>query len=154
MFEASMMLHITQFISIFRDGNTMSLCNRNNCVDCCLHADVPLLNEDINRIIMYGYYDAYFVQEVDGVKMIRTERDGRCIFYTQQSGLCDVYASRPERCKLLPYTVDDSGCRGVVDHQCPNCHEMDADPKTARRMENFVAKLQKEIKWRRETHHF
>ena len=132
----------------------MSVCNRNNCVECCLHADVPLLNEDVNRIIMYGYYDAYFVQEVNGVKMMRTEKDGRCIFYNRDSGLCDIYASRPERCKLLPYTVDESGCKGMVDHQCPHSHELQEDPKTARRMENFVSKLQKEIKWRRDTHHF
>ena len=132
----------------------MSLCNRNNCVDCCLDADVPLLNEDINRIIMYGYYDAYFVQEVNGVKMIRKERDGRCIFYNQESSLCDVYASRPERCKLLPYTVDDSGCKGVIDTQCPHSCGMEEDPKTTRRMENFVSKVQKEINWRRETGHF
>jgi len=132
----------------------MGLCERNSCLECCLHAEVPLLNEDVNRIIMYGYYDAYFVQEREGVKTIRTEKDGRCIFFNKNTGLCDVYQSRPERCKMYPWTVNDVTNEAEVDHGCRFAAQCQDDPAMHRRMEKFLQTLKKEIQWRRETRNF
>lgn len=108
------------------------------------------MNEDVNRIIMYGYYDAYFVQERNGVKMIRTERDGSCIFHNKDNGLCDIYPSRPERCKLLPYTTNESETAGIIDPGCRYAHDAEDDPQASRRMVKYLNTLHKEIQWRRE----
>ena len=88
-------------------GCKMEFCDKYECADCCLEAKVPLLNEDIDKIVMHGYYDAAFVDEDNGIRTLRTREDGACVFHNKFTGLCDVYPSRPERCRLNPYTISE-----------------------------------------------
>jgi len=132
----------------------MEFCDEFECADCCIDARVPLLNKDIDRIVMHGYYDAYFVDECNGIKTIRTRDDGSCVFYNKTSGLCDVYPSRPERCRLNPYTICEKTHEPTVDKACRFSQKCQEDPTMHERMSEYLAALQKEIEWRRRTGHF
>ena len=137
-----------------RMGCTMEFCNEKNCSDCCFDPKVPLLNEDINRIIMYGYYDAFFVDEENGIKTLRTRDDGSCVFLNKSTGQCDVYRSRPERCRLNPYCICESNLEPHIDETCRYRGGCNEDPSKHERMSEYLATLQKEVEWRRRTGHF
>ena len=126
----------------------MDSCAKHNCNTCCSEADVPLLNEDIDRIRQYGYYDAYFVEEEGGVKKMR-KLGGKCIFSGE--GQCEVYMNRPLRCKLLPLTFNPETGRAEVDTGCRYHAEYKASRTMSRRMEDYIDRLNQEILWRRET---
>jgi len=132
----------------------MEFCDKYHCADCCLEPKVPLLNEDIDRIIMHGFYDAYFVDEDQGIKTVRQRDDGTCVFYNKLSGLCEVYPSRPERCKLNPYTICKDNLEPEVDRACKHCNQCNKDPVSEKRMSEYLVTLEKEIEWRRRTGHF
>jgi Fe-S-cluster containining protein len=132
----------------------MEFCDQNQCADCCIEPKVPLLNEDIDRIIMHGFYDAYFVDEDQGIKTLRQRDDGTCVFYNKMSGFCDVYSSRPERCKLNPYTICEDDLEPEVDSACKHCNQCGKDPVLEKRMSEYLVTLEKEIEWRRRTGHF
>ena len=98
------------------DGiKTMSFCLQNKCAHCCIETDVPLLEQDINRILSLGYYDVYFVAQDGGVKFMR-KLDGKCIFFKQ--GQCEIYDRRPTRCRLLPITYDGEKNCPAVQEDC------------------------------------
>ena len=132
----------------------MKVCEANSCAQCCLDAAVALLNEDVTRITMHGYYDAYFVNEEDGVKTLRKFSDGCCIFYEKDTGRCEVYEFRPELCKLRPYTINPGTHEPVIDQECKHSTECDPEPELEDRMTEFFNKLQEEIAWRRKTGYF
>jgi Fe-S-cluster containining protein len=138
----------------FKDGIQMEFCDKNDCSECCQDARVPLLNEDINKIIMHGYYDAYFVDEERGIKTLRTNDDGTCVFFNSKTRLCDVYQSRPERCRLNPYCICEQNHQPHVDEQCRHNSQIKEDPKMQERMSEYLATLQKEIEWRRKTGYY
>ena len=132
----------------------MEFCDEHNCANCCFDAKVPLLIEDINRIIMYGYYDAYFVEEQSGIKTLRTREDGSCVFYNKQERVCDIYTSRPERCKLNPYTICEQTLEPGVDKDCKHCNDCHDEKIMHKRMSEYLITLEKEIRWRRETGYY
>jgi len=129
----------------------MEICEKHNCVACCLNAEVPLLNEDVNRIMMHGYYDVYFVNEQDGVKTIRKFSQGTCVFYKPKDGSCEIYDFRPEICQLRPYTVKEGTHEPMIDESCEHASECKPDPKLEEQMKDFFDTLLKEIEWRRNT---
>jgi Fe-S-cluster containining protein len=139
---------------IKEDGIAMEVCEKNNCVQCCMDGEVPLLNEDVSRITMAGYYDAYFVFEEDGVKTIRKFSDGCCIFYKKETGRCEIYKLRPEMCRLRPYTISEGSHEPVIDQECKHCSECKSDSKMESRMTKFFSTFEKEIEWRRKTGYF
>ena len=132
----------------------MEFCEKNNCADCCFEPRVPLLNEDINRIRMHGYYDAYFVDEQNGIKTVRKNDDGTCVFYNKREGFCEIYYSRPERCRLNPYCICEENLEPHVDKFCKHHTSCRDDPEIQQRMSEYLATLQKEIDWRRRTGYY
>ena len=132
----------------------MEFCDDNHCVDCCKDAVVPLLNEDINKIVMHGYYDVYFVNEQDGIKKLRTRPDGSCIFHNTQDYSCDIYSTRPERCKLNPYCLSEKTHKTTIDHACRHARGCNDDPEMHNKMHEYISTLQKEVEWRRRTGFF
>jgi Fe-S-cluster containining protein len=132
----------------------MEFCDKLDCAECCTDARVPLLNDDINRITMYGYYDASFVDENRGIKTLRTRDDGTCVFYNQQTRLCDIYESRPERCRLNPYCICEKNHEPHIDENCRHFSRCQENPKIQERMSEYLVTLQKEIDWRRKTGHY
>ena len=127
----------------------MEFCNDNNCMDCCKDAVVPLLNEDINKIVMHGYYDVYFTEVRDGIKILRTRPDGSCIFYKKDTGSCEIYRTMPERCKLNPYCICGQNHEPCIDTACKYSQNCKEDRQMYEKMHEYIAKLQKEIDWRR-----
>jgi Fe-S-cluster containining protein len=132
----------------------MEFCENNNCADCCIEPRVPLLNKDIDRIRMYGFYDAYFVDEQNGIKTVRKNDDGTCVFYNKRERHCEVYKSRPERCRLNPYCICEDNLEPHVDESCKFQFSCQDDPEIQKRMSEYLVTLQKEIVWRRRTGHF
>ncbi len=130
------------------------ICEKNKCSQCCMHAAVPLLNEDVNRIILLGFYDAYFVNEDSGVKLMRTWSDGRCIFFDKDNGGCEIYPHRPEQCKQRPYTIRNDSHKPGIDEECIHCKECTMDPAEVKKMARYFKKLKEEIEWRRKTGYF
>ena len=132
----------------------MEFCDENQCIECCFDARVPLLNDDINRITQHGFYDVYFVEESNGIKTLRKNEDGSCIFLNKRTGSCEIYNSRPEKCKLNPYCICEKNLNPHVDHSCKHSQNCSEDPKMVKRMHVYISKLQKEIEWRRRTGFF
>jgi Fe-S-cluster containining protein len=132
----------------------MEFCDENNCIECCFDVKVPLLNEDINRITQHGFYDVYFVEEDAGIKTLRKRDDGSCVFLDKSTNGCEIYRSRPEKCKLNPYCICEDNMNPHVDRLCRNSSYCSEDPKQVSRMHEYIAKLQKEIEWRRRTGSF
>jgi Fe-S-cluster containining protein len=130
------------------------LCENKLCIQCCLTASVPLLNEDVNDIIQCGFYDAYFVNADDGVKLIRTWSDGSCIFYKKDTRECEVYDHRPTICRLRPYTIRNDTHEPGVDNDCRFSSECVPDQAVLKKMKRYFDTLQKEIEWRRKTGYF
>jgi len=122
----------------------MEPCERHGCVKCCKEAEVPLLNEDIDRIRMLGYYDAFFTQEDSGVKTMR-RLDGKCIFFQEH---CEIYAHRPEFCRFVPLTYDASTHQAIYDENCCYAHEFNKTESEKKALVAYVDKLQKQIEWR------
>lgn len=123
----------------------MSFCIKNNCMHCCIEADVPLLQEDINRLIMTGYYDVYFAEENNGAMFIR-KVDGKCIFF--KNGQCEVWDLRPKRCRCPQLTYDDKTESVVVLNECKFKDKYRMKPADLEFMENFIKQLIKEIEKR------
>ena len=124
----------------------MTFCQENICTQCCLEADVLLLQEDIDRLIMTGYYDVYFSEDVAGAKIIR-KVDGKCIFF--KNGRCEVYHIRPKRCQLYPLSYDDDTGTVHAVEICRYKNNYKITGKDIAEMEEFVARLKKEIEKRR-----
>ncbi|WP_455392984.1 YkgJ family cysteine cluster protein [[Eubacterium] cellulosolvens] len=137
-----------------RMGYNMTFCDKNHCMDCCFEPKVPLLNEDIGKIVMYGYYDAYFVDEHNGIKTLRTRDDGTCVFFNKQSRECEIYNSRPARCRLNPYCICEDNLEPHIDETCKFHNICNDDPEMHERMSEYLVTLEKEIEWRRRTGHF
>jgi Fe-S-cluster containining protein len=103
---------------------------------------------------MLGYYDAYFVDEHDGVKLIRTWSDGSCIFYDKDTRTCKVYEYRPKQCQLRPYTVNGGSNKPGIDDECIYHKELNEENGFIYEMTKYFDTLKKEIEWRRRTGYF
>jgi Fe-S-cluster containining protein len=103
---------------------------------------------------MLGYYDAYFVDERDGVKLIRTWSDGSCIFYDKETGACEVFEHRPKQCQLRPYTINNGSNQPGIDIECKYHEELNAENQFIYEMTKYFDTLKKEIEWRRRTGYF
>ena len=57
---------------------------KHRCSSCCDWLAVPLLEDDIRDIMMYGYHEPYFVREEIGLKMLR-KKGGKCIWCKKDS---------------------------------------------------------------------
>ena len=132
----------------------MEFCEQYNCTACCLAASVPLLSEDVNRIILLGHYDAYFVNEQDGVKVMSTRDDGSCVFYKKDTGSCEIYEVRPLQCRFRPYTICEGSQEPGIDSECKYSSECKEEPEMLKKMREYFETLKKEVEFRRRTGYF
>ena len=123
----------------------MSFCKENNCSYCCIEADVPLLQEDIDRLTAMGYYDVYFCEDYNGAKFIR-KLDGKCIFF--QNGKCEVYEKRPKRCRHPQITYDEKTKSVLILESCKYKSSYEMTRNDMNYMEEFISLLIKEIEMR------
>jgi Fe-S-cluster containining protein len=123
----------------------MSFCQDKNCSHCCIEADVPLLQEDIDRITSLGYYDVYFATDYQGAKFMR-KLNGKCIFYQQNK--CEIENWRPKRCKFYPLTYDEKTKSVLVQDFCKYRSEFEINQTEFKHMDAFIDQLKKEIDMR------
>lgn len=123
----------------------MSFCKEQNCTHCCIEADVPLLQEDIDRLTAHGYYDVYFSEYYKGAKFIR-KLDGKCIFF--KGGSCEVYDYRPNRCRCPQIAFDDKTQQILVLESCLFKSRYVMSQSDINFMEQFIQTLIKEMELR------
>jgi Fe-S-cluster containining protein len=87
------------------------------CGKCCYQTEMPLTEEDIERIEKLGYRRQDFVVKVNGVYRLRNV-NGKC-FFLDESNRCKIYEHRPIGCRIYPVVFDVERCKAVVDDLCP-----------------------------------
>ena len=104
-----------------------------NCAECCFRLEIPLRDEDIERLEELGYnawefvdYEKMFYRGDKFLAYALKKRpfDGGCIFLGED-GKCKVYPYRPLACRLYPFVLvrrghvlevyvrEDGFCRGI-----------------------------------------
>jgi Fe-S-cluster containining protein len=78
---------------------------------------MPLLKEDILRIVKLGFKEEYFAVESKGFRVLRNSDKGRCVFHDGER--CTIYANRPSGCRLYPVIFDENLNHAVKDEFCP-----------------------------------
>jgi hypothetical protein len=126
-----------------RDGGAP--CFRHQCTACCHDTEMPLTNEDKERLDGLGHTD-YCKDDKDW--LILKNLDGKCVFL-QESGKCKVYRDRPTGCRFYPavWSFDENG--PVMDVDCPNVSEFFITETLAKDLKNLVDTVQRERKQRR-----
>ncbi len=87
------------------------------CGKCCYETEMPLTEEDIERIERLGFKRKEFVVEVDGIPRLRNV-GGKC-FFLDEFNRCRIYENRPIGCRIYPVVLDLESGRAVVDDLCP-----------------------------------
>lgn len=115
-------------------------CLAHGCHACCVGTEMPLREEDIARLESLGYARGDFVRFVDGVPVLATREDGSCVFLGED-GLCTVYESRPEGCRLYPLVWHLDEGRAVLDPDCPYRHEFSFGEEDVARLMELVSEI-------------
>lgn len=97
---------------------------------------MPLLKEDIDRIINLGYKD--FFEERDGCIRLKNI-SGKCVFLKNKR--CSIYAHRPTGCRLYPAIYDANTKRVILDKECPHNDMFRLTTNTKRGVENTIKRL-------------
>lgn len=129
------------------DRRASSPCLRHGCHACCIDTNMSLTSADVVRLERAGARDFYRTDD-DGHLRLRT-RNNCCVFLT--SGVCSVYADRPEGCVLYPliYFVD---CDEVGLHDfCPFRHEFTFSEGDQQWLRRSLAREEAEAEERRRT---
>ncbi len=99
----------------------MNPCEKHYCSDCCDYLDIPLMQEDIDRIKSIEHTPEVFYKQNGGLpKLLRV--DGRCIFRARGGG-CDIYRNHPMWCKLYPMILEPLSGELRIDPRCTHCDE-------------------------------
>lgn len=141
-----------------------SPCAKHGCAACCYDTEMPLLEEDVARLVRLGHDRAAFtrVGVDDGFLYLatrprpegmsdagRSEADikagkpGRPCFFLQDNA-CSVYADRPTGCRIYPFVMTEDGRRVLPDEDCPHAREFPQDPSLLRRIQKIAARMGRE----------
>ena len=118
-----------------------SPCLRRGCVLCCVETEMPLTEEDIDRLEKLGFKRADFSVEVGGETRLRNVSK-RCFFL--QSGRCRIYGDRPEGCRIYPLVYDVDSYKFVFDPVCPNAAEYKVTREDKDRLKRLIKRLDRE----------
>lgn len=116
-------------------------CVRYKCIQCCLETEMPLSNEDVERIKGLGFEFDFFVVSRNGWLQLKNS-DGRCVFNDGKQ--CLIYSNRPEGCKLYPITYDEDEKCVVLDEDCPHRDSFKISEVELKLVSALVSKLKKE----------
>ena len=119
----------------------MNPCRIHGCHACCLDTEMPLTDEDIERIEALGFRDFYI--EKDGFRVLKNI--GRRCFFLSEDGRCRIYRDRPEGCRYYPFVLDIDTDKIVRDSDCPYSGEFSAPPEE--KIRELVERLMKE-RWK------
>ncbi|MFH0711031.1 MAG: YkgJ family cysteine cluster protein [Candidatus Aenigmatarchaeota archaeon] len=118
-------------------------CCVQKCVQCCLETEMPLSEEDVERIKSLGFDYDFFVVNADNWLQLKNI-DGKCAFNDGKQ--CLIYENRPEGCRLYPITYDEDGA--VLDEDCPHKEEFKISKAEIKMVSSLVRKLKDERKQR------
>ncbi|MFA4639439.1 YkgJ family cysteine cluster protein [Pyrococcus kukulkanii] len=112
-----------------------------DCAKCCIENDVPLREEDIERIKALGYDEDYFVDYTKmfyrgprflGYAMKKRPFDDACVFLDPETKKCRIYEHRPLACKLYPFILIKHENKLEIyikkDNICPGINHPEGDP--------------------------
>ncbi len=113
------------------------------CGKCCYETEMPLTDEDIERIKALGFDENEFSVVVEGVRRLRNA-EGACYFLKDNK--CTIYENRPTGCRIYPLVLDESG-KVVVDEVCPLKDEIEAEltPEVVKQAAIALKKIVEEI---------
>ncbi len=104
---------------------------------------VPLLREDIDRIVKLGYPDMSFYQQEGSLRFLIRIHD-KCVFQEDEWG-CGIYPFHPLWCKFYPLIYSSRAEDVVLDPLCPYSHEFTYSEDLAQQIRAYVARLAKEV---------
>lgn len=122
-------------------------CRRENCIQCCVETEMPLSEDDVERIEGLGFKRDEFAADVDGWVRLKNA-GGRCVF-NDGSG-CRIYDGRPEGCRLYPVVYDEDKEDAALDHDCPFSEEFEIGKDEKRELLGLIGRLKDERKERLE----
>ena len=114
-----------------------------NCGRCCRDLEIPLRDEDIERIEELGYsawefvdYDKMFYRgdRFVGYAIRKRPFDDACIFLDTETNRCRIYGYRPLACRLYPFIFVRRGRKMEIyvkkDSFCPGIDHPEGEPVT------------------------
>ncbi len=117
----------------------MDVCLEQDCAHCCRET-VPLLNEDLDRIVQMGHYDSFF-SRVEKGWLVLQKLDGICVFYDNG---CTIYERRPLSCRLAPLYYDQDDDAVKFDPNCPIPDRFQVDEEIEAAVGDTVRRLVRE----------
>ncbi len=116
-----------------------------NCGKCCCELDIPLTDEDVERIEELGYsawefvdYDKAFYRDGEflGYALKKRPFDDCCVFLDPETKRCRIHDSRPLACRLYPFVFVRDGRFLEVsirdEGECPGIGAPDGDQLSLR----------------------
>ncbi|MHB8566742.1 MAG: YkgJ family cysteine cluster protein [Nitrososphaerales archaeon] len=116
-----------------------NVCKSHRCVSCCYDTEMPLLDEDVKRIIGLGFKEQYFAARSKGFKVLKNSSEGRCVFHDGKQ--CTIYENRPAGCKLYPIIFDEDLSLPVRDELCPYRNEFGLSAKAKKELTEVYVNL-------------
>jgi Fe-S-cluster containining protein len=101
------------------DHEVKAPCLERGCHECCVATEMPLSQEDIQRLVAMGHDPEAFAVTGDDGYVFLANVDGQCYFLNSE-GMCTVYEDRPEGCRLYPLVLDEALSEFVMDPLCPH----------------------------------
>ena len=112
-----------------------------NCGRCCYELEIPLRDEDVERIEELGYnawefvdYEKMFYRgdRFLGYALKKRPFDGGCVFLDPETKRCRIYSHRPLACRLYPFVFVKHGTRMEIyikeDPFCPGIDHPQGEP--------------------------
>ncbi|MGB0910772.1 MAG: YkgJ family cysteine cluster protein [Nitrospirales bacterium] len=110
-------------VKVKKNRGSFEIPDCRNCLDrCCVHKKVGegilLSLRDIATLVDSGLGDyivgrytfkkkkGQVIPEVDKMPRLKSQKNGNCVFYDEEPGLCTQYGLRPTICRRFPYEVD------------------------------------------------
>lgn len=118
-----------------------SPCLRHHCITCCIETEMPLAEDDIERIEKLGYKRRDFAVEAEGETRLRNLAKS-CFFLKEDK--CRIYDSRPEGCRIYPLVYDVDSHKFVFDTVCPHSAEFKATREDKDRLKRLIRRLERE----------
>lgn len=110
------------------------------CGKCCYNTEMPLTEEDVERIESLGYSRRDFAVKVNGIYRLRNV-NGKCYFLDDENR-CKIYDFRPIGCRIYPVILDLEG-GAIVDDICPRRDEINVEE--VKRVELILKEIVRKI---------
>jgi Fe-S-cluster containining protein len=104
---------------------------------------MPLSQSDIDRINQLGYKTGNFAVKSHGGWQLKNS-SGKCVFLSGSG--CEIYAHRPEGCRLYPLVFDEEAGRCVKDDVCPYREEFRVTKDDEKRLSLLLRRLKQETR--------